>query len=150
MNKRGRVSDTSDSGRSDSSANTDTSGSGSTASSEADRFRDTLEGLMAGEIPNDDLVERANKLIESLAGRPDPNEFTPPWYGRCTTKVNRILEAMLRFSPQCGGEEGQRYAACAIIACTVESKSSEGTHADLTDFAISWFANFLWICKSLL
>ena len=148
MNKRGRVSDSSDSGRSDSSINTDTSGS--TASSEADRFRDTLEGLMVGEIPNDDLVKRANKLIESLAGRPNPNEFAPRWYRRCTTKVNKILEAMLVFSPQCGGEEGQRYVACAIIACTVGSKSSEGTHADLTDLAISWFSNFLWICKFLL
>jgi hypothetical protein len=38
----------------------------------------------------------------------------------------------------------------AIIACTAGSKSSERTHADLTDLAISWFANFLWICKSLL
>jgi hypothetical protein len=148
MKKKGRVSDSSDSGRSDSSMNTDTSGS--TASSEADRFRDTLEGLILGEILNEVLVERANDLIESLAERPDPNEFTPRWYKRCTTKVNKILEAMLAFSSKCGGEESQRYTACAIIACTAGSKSSEGTHADLTDLAISWFSNFLWICNSLL
>ena len=122
----------------------------STSSSEADRFRDTLEGLMVGGLPNDQLIERANKLIESLARRPDPNEFTPRWYKRCKTKVNKILEAMLVFAPKCSGEEGQRYAACAIIACTAGSKTSEGTHADLTDLAISWFANFLWICKSSL
>ena len=118
----------------------------------ADRFRDTLEGLMVGETPTDDLVKRANKLLESLAWRPDPNEFTPRWSRRCTTKVNKILEAMLVFSSQCGGEEGQHYAACAIIACTAGSRSSEGTHVDLTDsdLAINWFSNFLWTCKSLL
>ena len=93
MNTRGHVFDTSDSGRSDSSMNTDTRGS--TASSEADQFRDSLKGLIAGEISNDDLVKRANKLIQSLAERRDPNEFTPRWYyRRCRTKVNKILEAI--------------------------------------------------------
>src|ERR1700733_7220356 len=119
--------------------NADTSGS--TTNSDALRFRNTLEGLITGEPTNDDLITRANKLVDSLAGRRDPNEFTPRWYyRRCKTKVNKILEAILAFSRECGGEASQRYVACAIIACTAGSKSSEGTHADLTDLAVSWFA----------
>ena len=148
MNKGEHASNTSDNGGSNTSMDTDTSGS--TASSEADRFRETLDGLIVGSFKNEDLVKRANELIESLAERPDPNEFTPRWYRRCRTKVNKILEAMLAFSPECGGEEAQRYVACTIIACTAGSKSSEGIHADLTDLAVSWFSNFLWICKSVL
>jgi hypothetical protein len=47
--------------------NTDTGDN--TASTETDQFRATLrlEGLIIGELLNDDLVKEASKLIESLA-----------------------------------------------------------------------------------
>jgi hypothetical protein len=124
--------------------------SSSSASTEADRFGEDLDDMIAGDKSNDELVWRTKQLIESLAGRRDPNEFVPRWYRRCQAKMNKILEAMLAFSSKCGGAHSQRYVACAVIACTAGTKSSEETHRALTDLALSWFSNFLWICKSIL
>jgi hypothetical protein len=136
---KGRVvSDpTSDSGQSDASVRTN-----------ADLFREELDEMIAGQKSNEQLMTRAQELIDNLGERDDPNEFVPLWYKRCRTKVNRILGSMLACSYGCGGGDSQRYVSCAIIACTGGTKSSEDTHRALTELAISWFANFLWICKS--
>jgi hypothetical protein len=107
--------------------------------------------MIASPKTNEQLMTRAQELIDSHLGeRDDPNEFVPLWYKRCRTKVNLILGSMLACSYDCGGGGSQRYVSCAIIACTGGTKSSEDTHRALTELAISWFANFLWICKSLL
>ena len=146
MSRRGRVSDSSDSGES-----MNTNDSGSSVSTEADKFQGDLAEIMAGNKKTDELVKRATQLIESLGTRANPNELVPQWYKRCKAKVNVILEAMLKFAPE--PERGlcerwsERYVACAIVACTVGTKSTRETHQCLTDLAISWFANFLWICR---
>ena len=125
-----------------------TSESGRSDTTEADQFREDLYEMIAGQKSNEQLMTRAQDLIDSLGERDDPNEFVPSWYKRCRTEVNRILGSMLACSYGCGGRDSQRYVSCAIIACTVGTKSSEDTHRALTELAISWFANFLWICKS--
>jgi hypothetical protein len=137
--------------------NTDTTGVTKCAESTAvaDLFENKLEEITVGPKSNEELVETAQQLIHSLGERGDPNEFVPGWYRRYNLKANvhKILEAMLVFSKDCGGERSQRYVACAVIACTTAgTKSSDSdldsAHRALTDLAISWFANFLWVCKS--
>ena len=135
---RGHVSDVSDAMQSGGSMNTDCG---------RELFREEIRDLIARSESNDQLVRRANQLIDSLARTENPNGFVPTWYKRCKTKVSKIIEAMLVFSDPCGGACSQRYVACAIIASTQGTKSIGETHRALTDLALSWFSNFLWVCK---
>jgi hypothetical protein len=126
-----------------------------TPNTEADQFRGAVEDLMLDEVATGVYVERARDLIEALGSRENPKEFAPQWYTLCKARFDAILSAMLRYSIECGGkdesqrERSERYVACAIIACTRGTKASDGTHRALSELAISWFGNLLWICESL-
>jgi hypothetical protein len=123
------------------------------ASTEADLFRGRVEDLMLEDVVTEIYVERAATLIFSLAARDNPNEFCPKWYTRCKAQFDVILSTMLLSSAECGGpddyraEGSQRYVACAIIASTSGTKDSDDIHRALSELALTWFSNLLWICE---
>lgn len=143
--------------RDESNSSMDTVSSSDTVSStstEADQFRGAVADLLESGVATEVYVKRALDLIKALGSRLNPNEFAPEWYKLCKARFDAILLAILQFAPVCGGKDGrrdersQRYVACAIIASTRGTKASDDTHRALSELAISWFGNLLWMCKS--
>jgi hypothetical protein len=103
--------------------------------------------------PTDVYVKRATDLIEAFGSEGDPNRFCPEWYKKCKARFDQILSAMLDYSVLCSAGDitqtdySRRYVACTIVACTGGSESSDDTHRALSELALSWFNNLLWLCK---
>ena len=128
----------------------ETTGDGSTSfSSDSSQISTrSIETVIQSEKPLSHLVEQAEKLIATLASHKTYNQLP---YGdreiKAKIKLHLILESMLHYAHDCGGEGGKRYTAAAIYVCCRED--GEQTLGFLQDLAATWLSHLLFVCKWL-
>jgi len=94
------------------------------------------------------LISSARQIVDSfsktethfLYGHRDPLP---------SVQLDKVLSAMLSHAQDCGGQEGQRYIASAIVACHERSQSNgEGVveFKQLESLAITMITQFLFTC----
>jgi hypothetical protein len=117
----------------------------STRSSE---FIQDIETIIQSEKPLSHLVEQAEKLIATLASHKTYNQLP---YGdreiKAKIELHLILESMLHYAHDCGGEGGKRYTAAAICVCCRED--GDQTLGFLQDLVATWLSHLLFVCKWL-
>jgi hypothetical protein len=68
-------------------------------------------------------------------------------------ELHKVLSAMLSHAQDCGGQEGLRYIASAIVACRERSQCNGGDLVELKlleSLAITMITQFLFICAFFL
>ena len=111
-------------------------------------FIQDVETIIQSEKLLSHLVEQAEKLIATLASHKTYNQLP---YGdreiKAKIKLHLILESMLHYAHDCGGEGGKRYTAAAICVCCRED--GDQTLGFLQDLAATWLSHLLFVCKWL-
>ena len=123
--------------------------------------RGEITRIEDGDNSTKSLISSAKEIIKEFSTRPDSDcVFT---YGkgelvgqeRPSLRLDKVLSAMLTYSRTCGGDEGQRYVASAIVACrekeggeTTATESKRLTVWELVRaLAITWVTHFLFVCE---
>ncbi|TFK61898.1 hypothetical protein BDN72DRAFT_903699 [Pluteus cervinus] len=95
-----------------------------------------------------ELVEGAEKIIRKKFSSNSKCVYT---YGKGATKnsvnLNQIMLAMLDRAEECGGEDGKRYVASTIVACS-RNKTDEETVDTLAAVGTTWLTHFLFVFKT--
>ena len=108
-------------------------------------FKEHVDNIKTGQTALDALVKAANTLVDELASNEEKNTYK---YGGSTLKLHPVLRAMLVHADGCGGKQGTRYTAAAILGCVVNDNSeSADTLQMLHDLAVTWISHLLFICK---
>jgi hypothetical protein len=120
-------------------------------------LRADIAHIEEGDASTKSLILSAKEIIKQLSARSEADHiFT---YGkdengeRRSLKLDKVLGAMLTHSTGCGGEEGQRYVASAIVACREKEGHDEGeiTTKQLAvwelvhSVGITWVTHFLFV-----
>jgi hypothetical protein len=128
-------------------ANTSFASNSSEISTRSSLFRDSVQNIIAGNTPSLDLVGKAKDMISNLSSHNVYNrvgtEYTSS--NMFDVKLHRILESMLNYAGECGGENGLRYTAAAIFACY--QQDDEETLKYLQSLATTWLSHLLYVCK---
>ncbi|KAG0704677.1 hypothetical protein DFH29DRAFT_1036801 [Suillus ampliporus] len=90
--------------------------------------------MQDAQISTATYADRARQVIDLLATRQERWIKTPPSVQ--DVEASRVLDAMLRNARETGGENSERYTACAISAC-------QEIHEQV-DLARTWFMYLLW------
>jgi hypothetical protein len=129
-------------------ANASFSSNSSQISTRSSEFIQDVEAIIQSEKPLSHLVEQAEKLITTLASHETYNQLP---YGdreiKARIKLHLILESMLHYAHDCGGEGGKRYTAAAICVCCRED--DDQTLGFLQDLAATWLSHLLFVCEWL-
>jgi len=129
-------------------ANSSFSSDSSQISTRSREFIEDIETIIQSEKPLSHLVEQAERLIATLASHKTYNQLP---YGdreiKAKIKLHLILESMLHYAHDCGGEGGKRYTAAAICVCCRED--GDRTLGFLQDLAGTWLSHLLFVCKWL-
>ncbi|KAG0694265.1 hypothetical protein DFH29DRAFT_1006494 [Suillus ampliporus] len=78
-------------------------------------FNENVYLSMKNDISTATYVEHARQIIDQLVTKQNRWIETPPRVNN--VDASRVLDAMLRNARQSGGENSERYTACAICAC---------------------------------
>jgi hypothetical protein len=113
----------------------------------SDDFKQQITVLIQNEsLSIENLQSRAQALITTLSS---DASYNAPLYGdlefKETTKLHRILEALLYYAHDCGGDNGKRYTACAICACS-EVGEDDMILPRLQSLATTWLSHLLFVC----
>jgi hypothetical protein len=93
--------------------------------------------MQNSEVLTATYVEQAQHIIEELQTKQDRWIETPPSVNN--VEASKVLDAMLTYARETGGESSERYTACAICACSEIHEQ--------VDLARTWFMYLLWPCK---
>ncbi|KIM40821.1 hypothetical protein M413DRAFT_27957 [Hebeloma cylindrosporum] len=81
------------------------------------RLKPIIDAAIQDPVPLDELVDAAEKIInENFA--PNPQSIFK--HAGISVQLDKIMIAMLACADECGGTEGTRYVAGAIVACSQE------------------------------
>jgi hypothetical protein len=93
--------------------------------------------MQNADISTTTYVEQARTIIDVLRRKQDRWIKTPPSVN--DVEASNILDAMLTYARETGGDSSERYTACAICACPEIHEQ--------VDLARTWFMYLLWPCK---
>ncbi|KDQ53343.1 hypothetical protein JAAARDRAFT_197509 [Jaapia argillacea MUCL 33604] len=97
-------------------------------------------------LHTEELVLEANKLIHRLSKTPeDEYRYDESKPG---VKLHAILRELIDHAKSCGGTRGRRYAACAVVACSIDNKQdSTRTLQLLQELGQTWLSHFLFVFR---
>lgn len=108
-----------------------------------EKLKPELDAIRKTCVPLQELVVQAKKMInEILAPHPRHIFRYKKNFAEICVELDKVMLAMLTCVEECGGIDGKRYAACAIVACYKQ----EDVVAALEALGATWLTHFLFIC----
>ena len=129
------------------SSNTDTSAHGAAF----DDLGIEIARIESSDTDQNNLTLPARQILDKFSGAESRFFYglrdQPP-----SIELNKVLSAMLSHAQDCGGHEGLRYIASAIVACHERSQCNGGVVESnlLESMAITMITQFLFICAFFL
>ena len=98
------------------------------------------------------LISSARQILDNFSKAESPFIYG---FGDqpASMELDKVLSAMLSHAQDCGGQEGLRYIASAIVACHERGQSNGGGVVELKlleSVAITMITQFLFICAFFL
>ena len=91
------------------------------------------------------LVTKAEEMLKMFSGD-QRNSFTvQKGDKKATMNLHAVMSAMLTCVEECGGKNGKRYVASAIVSCGC--KGDDNVIELLAALGTTWLTHLLFICK---
>jgi len=122
-------------------------------------LRADIARIEEGDNSTKSLISSAKEIIKEFSTRPESDRVFTYGIGKdgedCPSlNLDKVLSAMVTYSRGCGGDEGQRYVASAILACREKEGGETGAgskHLTVWELvraiAITWVTHFLFVCE---
>ncbi|KAF8157155.1 hypothetical protein B0H34DRAFT_798460 [Crassisporium funariophilum] len=109
------------------------------------RLKPVIDAVRNSKIPLEELVNAAQKIVTEKFAPDSRSTYTyEKGSERLSVRLDEIMSAMLSFVRGCGGDDGQRYVASAILACSEVEDVVEALEA----LGTTWVTHFLFIFKT--
>lgn len=93
----------------------------------------------------DVLVDAAKQIINEKFA-PKPQSIFE--HQGVSLQLDKVMTAMLACADECGGKDGTRYVAGAVVACVKAGEDLEGIVGALRALGITWVTHLLFIFKT--
>ncbi|KAF9035289.1 hypothetical protein BJ165DRAFT_1615629 [Panaeolus papilionaceus] len=110
-----------------------------------EKLKRGIEVIKSSEIPLEELVEKAETLINEVLA-PDTRHLFTHENGdsQLSVELDKVILAMITYAEECGGKDGKRYVASAVIACSEEEDAIQA----LAALGTTWLTHLLFVFKA--
>ena len=109
-----------------------------------ERLWPQIDTISKSLVPLSEMVDAAEKIINEKFASDSRSRFRYMMGSETiSVKLDRVLTAMLACADRCGGENGKRYVASSMLACSLE----EDVTMALEALGTTWLTRFLFPCQ---